>query len=270
MKFIHTSDWHIGKIVNQTYMTADQKFYLNKLQEFIAAEKPDALLIAGDVYDRAVPPVEAVEALDQFLSNIVLDLQVPVLIIAGNHDSPDRLNFGSGILEAKGLHIAGRFRKEIRKITLPDQHGPVHFFLVPYAPPVAVRDVLGREEIHDHDTAMRAIIESIHAVWDPTARNVLVTHGFVTGSEAPELSDSEKPLSFAAAIGGVDNVDASLFAGFSYTALGHLHGPQKVGSDRIRYAGSMLKYSFSEATRKKRLPWFPLPPMARWILNLKK
>ncbi|MBP2654035.1 MAG: repair exonuclease [Firmicutes bacterium] len=251
MKIIHTGDWHIGKIVNQVYMTLDQEYILNWLVEFIKDERPDVLVIAGDVYDRAVPPVEAVELLDRFFSQVVLDLKVPVLVIAGNHDSPDRLGFGSGILEAKGLYIEGRLRKDIRKITLKDEHGPVNFFLVPYSTPAVVRDVFGRDDIHDHNSAMQAIIEAIYEIWDSDERNVLVTHGFVTGSEALELSESEKPLSFTASIGGVDNVDVNLFAEFSYTALGHLHGPQKVGSSRVRYAGSLLKYSFSEVTQKK-------------------
>jgi exonuclease SbcD len=250
MKIIHTADWHIGKIVNQVYMTEDQEYALKSLVTLLAVEKPDVLIIAGDIYDRAVPPVEAVELLDKTLSTILLELEIPVLLIAGNHDSPDRLSFGSKILQARGLHIAGRFIKNIQKVTLEDQYGPVNFYLVPYAPPAEVKAVLERKDITDHDLAMAAIIDQIKKEWQPQQRNVLVTHAFVCGNSAPELSDSEKPLSYAS-VGGIDNVDAKRFEDFTYTALGHLHGPQNVNGKRIRYSGSLLKYSFSEVNQQK-------------------
>ena len=250
MKIIHTSDWHIGKIVNQTHMTADQEYILAAFVQLLAEEKPDALLIAGDVYDRSVPPVEAVELLNKTLCAILLDLKIPVLMIAGNHDSPDRLDFGSQILKTKGLHIEGRLKKSIRKETLHDDYGPVHFYLVPYAQPSLVRDLLGKPDICDHDTAMAAIIDAIETDWDPAGRNVMVTHGFVRGIGEPELSESEKPLAFTS-IGGADYVKVNRFDGFTYTALGHLHGPQRSGSDKVRYAGSLLKYSFSEVKQQK-------------------
>ena len=269
MKIFHTGDWHIGKLVNQVYMTEDQAYILEQLVQLIAAEKPDVLIIAGDVYDRAIPPVEAIELLDRTLSRIVLDLNTPVLMVAGNHDSPDRLGFGSGILESRGLHIEGRLRAQIRRVTLRDQHGPVHFYLAPFAHPAEVRDVLGPAEVRDQNAAMQAILGQIQADWNPAERNVLVTHGFVRGVEEPELSESEKPLSYGEALGGIEYVDAAMFDGFDYVALGHLHGPQRAGSDRIRYSGSLLKYSFSEVKQNKSLTVVTLGPKGEWQAELR-
>lgn len=251
MKIIHTADWHIGKSVNQVSLLADQEYALQSLVALLERECPDVLVVAGDVYDRSVPPVEAVELLDRTLTTILLDLNIPVLMIAGNHDSPDRLAFGSKILKNKGLHIAGRLQQTISKVSLRDSHGPVHFYLVPYAPPPVVRDIFARSDVTDHDSAMRAIIDSIRQQWEPTERNVLVTHGFVRGVEALDECDSEKPLSLTLAIGGTEYVDVRQFDDFSYTALGHLHRFQRAGSERVCYAGSLLKYSFSETQHQK-------------------
>ncbi|MDU2064779.1 MAG: exonuclease SbcCD subunit D [Sporomusaceae bacterium] len=251
MKIIHTSDWHIGKIVNQVYMTEDQAVCLASLIDLLREEQPDALVIAGDVYDRSIPPVEAVELLDKTLSTILLELKIPILMIAGNHDSPDRLGFGSHLLEAGGLYIAGPLTQQIKKVSLSDEYGPVHFYLLPYAPPALVRDVFQAEAARDHDSAMKVMIEAIQSDWDATARNILVTHGFVRGIKELTLSESEKPLSYTLSIGGADYVDVELFSGFTYTALGHLHRPQQAGTERVRYAGSLLKYSASEVAQKK-------------------
>jgi len=251
MKIMHTADWHIGKIVNQRHMTVDQEYILEALVKLMEVEKPDVLVVAGDIYDRAVPPVEAVELLDKVLGKILLDLKIPILMIAGNHDSPDRLGFGSELFRNKGLYIAGRFTKDIRTVILMDEYGPVNFYLIPYAPPGVVRDVLSCSEVCDHDTAMQAIIANIRQHWNPQERNIVVTHGFVRGTEELEMSESEKPLSVTLAVGGTDYVDIKHYKGFTYTALGHLHGPQQAGSPRVRYAGSPLKYSFSEAKQQK-------------------
>lgn len=251
MKIMHTGDWHIGKIVNQRHMTVDQEYILASLVEMIEKEKPDVLVIAGDIYDRAVPPVEAVELLDRVLSKILLELQTPIIMIAGNHDSPDRLGFGSQLLCSKGLHIGGRFGHKIDKVVINDEDGPVNFYLVPYASPAIVRDALACSEVCDHDTAMKAIVGKIREQWEPKERNVIVAHGFVRGIEELEHSESEKPLSVTLAVGGTDYVDIKQFDGFDYVALGHLHGPQQAGSARVRYAGSLLKYSFSEAKQEK-------------------
>lgn len=251
MKIMHTGDWHIGKIVNQRHMTHDQEYILDALITLMESERPDVLVVTGDIYDRAVPPVEAVELLDKVLSRILLDLGIPVIMIAGNHDSPDRLAFGSQLLRNRGLHIEGRFSKDLRKVVLTDEDGPVNFYLIPYAPPAIVREILACSEVCDHDTAMEAIIGRIRENWNPGERNVVVSHGFVRGIGELELSESEKPLSVTLAVGGTDYVNIKHFDGFTYAALGHLHGPQQAGSPRVRYAGSLLKYSFSEAKQQK-------------------
>lgn len=252
LKIIHTGDWHIGKIFNQTSLIDDQHYILEQLLQLLADERPDVLIIAGDVYDRAVPGVDAVDLLDGVLSRILLDLHIPVLVVAGNHDSPDRLGFGSRLLTAQHLYIAGRGRRDIAPVVLADEYGPVYFYLLPYMAPPTARDVLDRDDVRDHDAAMAAWLDDIHARWDPAARNVLVTHGFVRGRQEPVFSESERPLSLEMA-GGLDYVNAARFAGFCYTALGHLHGPQQAGDERVRYAGSLLKYSFSEAEQEKSL-----------------
>lgn len=251
MKIIHTSDWHIGKIVNQVSMLADQAYLLDNFIALLKSEKPDAVIIAGDIYDRAIPPVEAVELMDRVLCTITMELSIPLMIVAGNHDSPDRLGFGSNILKSKDLYIAGRFREEITPVSLYDAFGLVYFYLVPYVPPVVVKAVLKDPAITDHNTAVAAIVRKIKENWEPAARNILVTHGFITGIEEPEISDSERQLSYNLTVGGADCVSADLFEGFIYTALGHLHSAQQAGNSRTRYAGSLLKYSFSEVNQKK-------------------
>lgn len=248
---MHTGDWHIGKIINQRHMTLDQEYILDGLVAMLETERPDVLVIAGDIYDRGIPPVEGVELLDKVLSHILLQLAIPVIMIAGNHDSPDRLGFGSRLLREKGLYISGPFVKDIQKAILFDEYGPVNFYLIPYASPAVVREVLGCSTICDHDTAMGAIIGSIREKWNAEERNIVVTHGFVRGIEELEQSESEKPLSVTLTVGGTDFVDVKHFDGFTYTALGHLHGPQQAGDARVRYAGSLLKYSFSETKQEK-------------------
>lgn len=249
MKLFHTADWHLGKLVQNVYMTEDQEYVLLQLLDAVAEEKPDAVVIAGDLYDRAVPPTEAVALLDRVLQTIVLDLGTPVLAIAGNHDSPSRLNFGSGIMKAAGLHIAGEFAYPFSSVVLRDAHGPVQFHLIPYADPAVVRHVLGDEEIRSHDDAMRAIVDRIRQDMAPGQRHVFVGHAFVTprGEAEANTSDSERPL----AIGGAEHVSAAHFEGFAYVALGHLHQAHHVGRETIRYAGSPLKYSISEEKHGK-------------------
>lgn len=247
MKILHTGDWHIGKLVHGIHMTEDQRYILNGLIALIDQEKPDVLVIAGDIYDRSIPPVEAVELLDETLSTILMAYKIPVIAIAGNHDSPDRLGFASKIMKDNGLFIKGKLEIEPTPIVLEDEFGPVHFYVVPYTEPAVVRHQLKEESIKDHDSAMKAILDRIECTMDKAVRNVCVTHGFITGTESLETSESERPLS----IGGTDVVNVDYFKGFDYTALGHLHRPQKVKSDRVRYSGSLMKYSFSEAMQKK-------------------
>ena len=247
MKILHTGDWHIGKLVHGVHMTEDQRHVLKQLVELIKKEKPDVLIIAGDVYDRSVPPIEAVDLLDEVLTEIVMTLGVNVFVIAGNHDSPDRVGFASRMLRDKGLYISGNISKEINPITVEDAHGPVNFYLIPYAEPAIVREVYGDDTIRSHDLAMKAITASVVETLPTKERNICVAHAFLMGTESIETSDSVRPLS----IGGTEYVDAAYFDAFNYTALGHLHRPQKVLNERIRYAGSLLKYSFSEATQNK-------------------
>jgi len=247
LKILHTGDWHLGKIVNQVYMTEDQEFILDELIRIIEEEEPDVLVIAGDIYDRAVPPVEAVELLDRTFNRILREIRIPIIAIAGNHDSPERLGFCSGIMEGCGLFIEGGLKEAIRKVTLMDSFGPVNFYLIPYADPSEARAVLKDEEIRSHEDAFKAVLKRIRKTMDLKERNVVVGHGFITGAAALEQSDSERPLS----IGGTEYVDAELFQGFEYTALGHLHSAQKVTEAGIRYAGSLLKYSFSEVKHHK-------------------
>lgn len=249
MKLFHTADWHLGKLVQGVYMTEDQQYVLDQLVHAIEVEKPDAVIIAGDLYDRAVPPTEAVHLLNEVLETIVLKLKTPVLAVAGNHDSPSRLNFGSNIMKQNGFHVVGNFTKALEPVILHDEHGEVHFHLIPYSDPSTVRNVLEDEEIRSHNDATRKIVGKISRDLDPTSRHVYVGHAFVTpfGEEKENTSDSERPLS----IGGAEYVDAHHFAPFHYTALGHLHQAHQVINETVRYAGSILKYSISEEHHKK-------------------
>lgn len=249
MKLFHTADWHLGKLVQGVYMTEDQEYILRQFLEAIKEEKPDAVIIAGDLYDRAVPPTEAVLLLNEILEEIVIKLKTPVLAIAGNHDSPSRLNFGSRIMRSVGFHIVGEFAYPFEPVVLHDKHGEVHFHLVPYAEPGKVRHVLEDETIKTHDDAMRVIVERINEQKVPGARHVMVGHAFVThkGEEKENTSTSERPLS----IGGAEHVSDQHLKEFHYVALGHLHQAHHTGIETIRYSGSPLKYSSSEATHKK-------------------
>lgn len=249
MKFIHTADWHLGKLVQGVYMTEDQAYILHQFIVAIENEKPDAVIIAGDLYDRAVPPTEAVHLLDEILERIVLQLRIPVLAIAGNHDSPSRLNFGSKIMRDNGCHIVGTLTNDLQPIVLHDHDGEVHFHLVPYCDPSVVRTTFQDDTVRTHNDAAKKIIEQIEGRMDSHARHVFVGHAFVTpyGAEEENTSDSERPLS----IGGSEYVAAEHFAKFHYTALGHLHQAHYVWNETIRYAGSPLKYSISEEHHKK-------------------
>lgn len=261
MKIIHTSDWHIGKIVNEYSMIDDQKYILNKLIELIDEENIDVLMIAGDVYDRSIPPVEAVELLNETLSKLIIDRNVSVMIISGNHDSGERLSFGSKILEKQGLYIAGSDDKLYKKVVLRDNNQNVNFYLVPYKDPALTKKLLNNKEIRSHNDAMIAVIDKIKEELNENEINILIGHGYVTMKreeaiegndhkyEVAELqtSESERPLS----IGGTDLIDGNIFKDFDYVALGHLHGRQRIGRETMRYSGSLLKYSFSEVKQKK-------------------
>lgn len=247
MKILHTGDWHIGKLVHGRYMTEDQRYLLKSLLKLAKEASVDVLIIAGDVYDRSIAPTEAVDLLDEILSEFIMELNIKVFMIAGNHDSPDRLNFGSKILKDHGLYIAGPLSSNIEPIILEDANGPVHFYMIPFADPSLVKAVYKDDTCKTHDLAMKKIISSLQESWSKEARNVCIAHGFVMGTESLETSDSERPLS----IGGSEYIDVKTFEDFDYVALGHLHRPQKVSRESIRYSGSLLKYSFSEAKQKK-------------------
>lgn len=240
MKLIHLSDLHLGKRVNDFPMLEDQAYILDRVLEIAGEEQPDAVLIAGDVYDKTVPSAEAVALLDDFLVKLA-DRSLPVLLISGNHDSPERLAFANRLMEGRGVYIAPVYHGEVSPVTLEDDRGPVDFWLLPFLKPAHIRRFFPEEGVESFTDAMACAIR--HMPLDPARRNVLVTHQFVTGAarcESEELS-----------VGGADNVDASVFAPFDYVALGHIHGPQNVGGERIRYCGTPLKYSFSEAGHQK-------------------
>lgn len=249
MKFFHTADWHLGKLVQGVSMTEEQRHVLQQFTEAIIEEKPDAVIIAGDLYDRAVPPTDAVNLLDEVLETIVLKLKTPVIAVSGNHDSPGRLNFGSRMMQSNGFYITGQLKKQLEPIVLQDEFGEVHFHLVPYADPSQVRHVLDDSDIRTHDDAMKKMVAHIHSTMDSTKRHVLVGHAFVTphGEAEENTSDSERPL----AIGGAEYVSSLHFKNFHYTALGHLHQAHYVSNETVRYSGSPLKYSISEEHHQK-------------------
>lgn len=230
-------------------MTEDQKFVLNQFIEMIEEEKPDAVIIAGDLYDRAVPPTDAVQLLDDLLERIVLDLNVPVIAIAGNHDSPGRLHFGSRLMKENGFYVVGRITKEHEPIKLVDEFGEVYIHPIPYADPSTIRNLYQDDTIRNHNEAQQKVLEHIKETIIPGSRNIGIAHAFVTpyGEEEENTSESERPLS----IGGSEYVDARLYEIFDYTALGHLHQAHYVHHENIRYAGSPLKYSISEERHKK-------------------
>lgn len=248
MKLIHLSDLHLGKQVNGFSMIDDQKYILKEILRVIDEEAPDAVLIAGDIYDKPLPAVEAVKLLDSFLSAL-MNRRLPVFLISGNHDSAERLAFGSDIMKNEGLYIAPTYDGTVKPVTLQDEWGDVRIYMLPFIKPVHMRAVLrsmDREQkeidaVVSYTDAVRAAIREMHI--DPGKRNVLITHQFITGAET---SDSEER-----SVGGADNVDASVFRDFDYVALGHIHRPQYVERETIRYCGTPLKYSFSEAGHEK-------------------
>ena len=271
MKFLHTSDLHIGKIVNEFSMLEDQKYILNQILDIAKEKQVDAVLIAGDVYDRSIPPTEAVQLLDEFLTRLLRE-GIKVLMISGNHDSAERVAFADRILEHQGLYIAGAgagtittgagagtittgagagtittgteegHAERVKRVVLEDEYGTVEFVLFPFVKPA----VVGAKEAAG---AVENVLSALPTTMDLATRRVMVTHFFVTGEggEQPELSDSETTVQ----VGGLDNVPASLFGLYDYVALGHIHKPQRIGKGHVYYAGSPLKYSFSEVKGNK-------------------
>jgi exonuclease SbcD len=289
MRFLHSADWHLGRVYHGVSLLDDQAHVLQQFVRIAADTRPDAILLAGDIYDRSVPPAEAVRLLDLVLSELILDLKIPVVMIAGNHDGPDRLAFGSGLLQRAGLTVRGPVEMDAAPLVLRDAHGEVAVYALPYAEPALVRSASGDDTIADHHAALAAQTAAVRAAHVPGRRTVVVAHAFVQGGTE---SESERPLS----VGGTGAVGVGVFDGFDYVALGHLHRPQGIGakrggegaagasggsaaeahrsvdavdaadaanainatnaaapwrSARIQYSGSLLKYSFAEADHAK-------------------
>lgn len=240
MKLLHLSDLHLGKRVNEFSMLEDQRYILHKLNELAVKENVDGVLLAGDLYDKPVPPGEAVSLLDSFLTELSHE-KIPVFAISGNHDSPERLNFGARLMEKEGVHLASVYCGAEEPVVLQDEHGPVRMYLLPYLKPALLRHVYPEAEVTSYEQAVAYAISK----WtiDPAVRNVLVAHQFVAGGVACESEELS--------VGGLDQVSEEVFASFDYVALGHLHGPQIIRRETLRYCGSPLKYSFSECRREK-------------------
>jgi DNA repair protein SbcD/Mre11 len=239
MRLIHTADWHLGRLFHNVHLTRDQEYVLEQLISLVAEVRPAAVLVAGDLYDRAVPPTEAVELLDHTLTEIVDGLGVPVIAIAGNHDSAVRVGFGASLLRERGLHLVGELPQVASPVVLRDEHGPVSVHALPYADAAEARHAYSDDAIHDQQAVAVAGVARALAATPAGERRIAVAHAFVAGALE---SESERPLS----VGGATQVPAAVYDGFDYVALGHLHRPQLCGGETVRYAGSPLKYSFAE------------------------
>lgn len=242
MKLMHLSDLHLGKRLNEFSLLEDQSFILQQLVELVRSEQPDCVLLAGDIYDKPVPPAEAVTLFDDFLNKLAQ--LTTVCVTSGNHDSAERLAFGAQLMREGGVHFCGLYTGEPQCVTLQDAYGSVHIYLLPFLKPAHVRHCLPpteAEQVTNYHEALRCAVERLHI--NAAERNVLVAHQFVTGAQT---AGSE-----AVNVGGVDNIGAEVFAAFDYTALGHIHRAQNVGSERVRYSGTPLKYSFAEWQQEK-------------------
>ena len=243
MRFLHTSDWHLGRIFHGLHMTDDQASALDELIALVKDSNVDAVQIAGDIYDRAVPPTQAVALLDEVLRRLIQDAGKNVIMIAGNHDNADRLGFGQSLLAQNKLYITGPISAATKPVVLADEFGPVYFAPLTYGEPLAAAELL-KQPLKTHEDVVRQQISNQLTLIPPTARKVALAHVFLTGAQ--ESPDSERPL----AIGGATTVGINCFDAFDYTALGHLHACQS-GSSKVRYSGSLLKYSFNEASQPK-------------------
>ncbi|MBQ8613428.1 MAG: exonuclease SbcCD subunit D [Ruminiclostridium sp.] len=240
MKLIHLSDLHLGKRLREYSLIDDQKHILSQIIDIVKDEKPHGVIIAGDVYDKSVPSAEAVEVFDDFLYSLSRT-ETETFIISGNHDSPERIAFGGRLMNRSGVHLSPVYDGTITKLPLTDEHGTVYVYMLPFVRPADVRRYYPEAEIASYTDAVRTAVEN--AEFDESARNIIITHQFVTGASRCDSEDKS--------VGGTDNVDGSVFEKFDYTALGHIHSPQNVGNEKIRYCGTPLKYSFSEAMHKK-------------------
>ena len=260
MRFIHTADWHLGRLFHGMHLTEDQAHVLEQFIELVRDARAQAVIIAGDVFDRSVPPPEAVTLFDDVLGRLALDLKVPVIVIAGNHDSPQRLEYGARFFSTAGVHVSGRVSRNMPAVELADAHGPVRFHALPYAEPPLVRECFADDEVMDHDSAMRRCVEAVIQAHPAGYRGVLIGHGYVSGGTECE---SERPL----CVGGSGMVSANHFDAFNYVALGHLHEPQEVEGGRAHYSGSLLKYSISEAGHEKSISVVDMDGAGRCIVE---
>ena len=249
MKLIHLSDLHLGKRLREYSLMEDQEYILGRILDVIDVEQPDGVIIAGDIYDKSAPSAEAVALFDGFLSRLA-DRGRPVFVISGNHDSAERIAYGRSIMSRSGVYLSSVFRGAVEPVVLRDEYGPMNVYLLPFVRPAGVRAVWPEEKIETYEDAVRTAIA--HMTVDDSQRNVLVTHQFVTGAER---SESE-----TVSVGGTDNVDVSVFEPFDYVALGHIHKPQNCSTPRVRYCGTPLKYSFSEARDRKSVTVAELGP----------
>ena len=243
MKIAHISDLHLGKRLNEFSLLEDQRYILNEIIKIIDDSQVDCVIIAGDVYDKSIPPVEAVEIFDNFLTCLARR-KLHVLIISGNHDSAERMTFGAKLMTASGIHFAPVYKGKTEQVILEDKYGKINFYLLPFVKPSVVRPFFPEEKIETYTDAIRLIVKNMNV--DKSQRNVIVAHQFVTGAERCESEEI--------CVGGSENVDASVFDDFDYVALGHIHGSQKILKETVRYCGSPLKYSFSECDHKKSIP----------------
>lgn len=244
MKLIHLSDLHIGKRIHGFPMLEDQKYILQEILHIVKKENPDAVLIAGDLYDKGVPPTEAVQVLDKFLTRLA-DLNIPVMAISGNHDSPERIAFGADLLKERNVYLTPVYDGNATRVTLYDAHGPVTIYLLPFLKPAMVRHALEEkypeEEMDSYQKAFEIAVKELNI--NKEERNVLVAHQFIAGAKQCESEELQ--------IGGLDQISVNTLEAFDYVALGHLHSPQRVGKDTVRYSGTPLKYSFSEVSQEK-------------------
>ncbi len=240
MKLIHLSDLHIGKRVNEFSMAEDQKYILNQILEIIDREQPDCVVIAGDVYDKSIPSAEAVQILDDFLTRLA-GRKIPAAMISGNHDSPERLSFGAQLMKESGIYVSPVYDGQVQSIGFADEYGEVRVYLLPFLKPATVRHVYEEETVESYQDAVETAIS--HLPLDTSCRNVLVAHQFAAGASRCESEEMS--------VGGIDQVDVSVFDDFDYVALGHIHSPQSAGRPAVRYCGTPLKYSFSEAGQQK-------------------
>lgn len=244
MKLMHLSDLHLGKLVLEQSMIDDQKYILNQIIEIVKKEQVDIVLIAGDVYDKSIPTIEAVNLFSDFLTRLY-KLKVLVFVISGNHDSKDRLSFGNELFVDNGIYIEGIFNGNLRCETANDKYGKLNIYMLPFIKPVEIKRFYPDEIIDTYEDAIKCILK--HSSINKNERNIIMVHQFVTSlGEDVIRSDSE-----SISLGGIDNIDVTLFKDFDYVAMGHIHGPQKVGRETARYSGSPLKYSFSEVNQKK-------------------